>query len=30
LSGRPGSTLVLTYNQSGQPTPLAFDVAVIC
>jgi hypothetical protein len=29
--GRPiAETHVDTYNQSGQPTPLAFDVAVIC
>jgi hypothetical protein len=29
--GRPtAQTSIVTYNQSGQPTPLAFDVAVIC
>ena len=30
-SGRRGSsTVVVTFNQAGQLTPLAFDVAVIC
>ena len=28
--GRVPETTVVTYNQSGQPTPLAFNVAVIC
>ena len=28
--GRRGGTYVQTYNQQGQPTPLGFDVAVIC
>ena len=27
---RGAQTVVNTYNQSGQPTPLGFDVAVIC
>ena len=30
FGGRGAATNVVTYNQSGQPTPLAFDVAVIC
>lgn len=29
-SGRHDETAVQTFNQQGQPTPLAFDVAVIC
>jgi hypothetical protein len=29
-SGRHNQTAVQTFNQQGQPTPLAFDVAVIC
>lgn len=28
--GRVPETTVVTYNQSGQPTPLVFNVAVIC
>lgn len=27
---RGAQTVVDTYNQSGQPTPLGFDIAVIC
>lgn len=30
VGGRLAQTNVVTYNQGGQPTPLAFDVAVIC
>jgi hypothetical protein len=26
----PGGSFVQTYNQQGQPTPLGFDVTVIC
>ena len=26
----PGGTFVQTYDQQGQPTPLGFDVTVIC
>jgi hypothetical protein len=28
--GSGASTIVQTFNQAGQPTPLAFDIAVIC
>lgn len=29
-SSRASGTFVQTFNQQGQPTPLGFDVAVIC
>jgi hypothetical protein len=29
-TSKHSSTLVTTFNQAGQPTPLGFDVAVIC
>lgn len=29
-SGSRNATFVQTFNQQGQPTPLGFDVAVIC
>jgi hypothetical protein len=30
VGGRGGETFVQTYNESGQPTPLAFDLTVTC
>jgi hypothetical protein len=29
-SGRPSRTAVQTFNGQGQPTPLGFDVVVVC
>jgi hypothetical protein len=28
--GKASETILNTFNQSGQPTPMAFDVAIVC